>query len=522
MSENCIKTQIGWNSSLEVNLSPLNFKKTSIICTIGPASCSPELIVQMREKGMNIARLNFSHGTHQLHGEYIEALRKSDAFYPHRPIAIALDTKGPEIRTGSIAPNVPFVEIKAGSTVIVTVDRARENSCDATGLFVDYPLIAEAVRETKKIFIADGVLCLEVEEFLKGGDLRCRARNSFRLTSKKGVNLPGASVNLPALSAKDVEDLKFAVEMGLDIIFASFIRKGSDVDEIRSLLLQCCPSKGKHMKIICKIESAEGIQNFDQILERSDGIMVARGDLGIEIAAEKVFVAQKMMIAKCNLAGKPAICATQMLESMISNPRPTRAEVSDVANAVLDGADCLMLSGESAGGNYPVEATEMMHKTIVEAESTISYLSVYEQLRNSVKHFSSTQILASSAVNASLSDEIQAIIVLTISGYTAQAVARFRPEVPILVVTRNAETARQLMLYRGCFAFYFPTKEKGLSDANQDRHWQSDVDNRIHWAIEQGKRMGLIVCGKHIVAIQGWKGGFGNTNTLRILPVSED
>ncbi len=473
---------------------------------------------------MNIARLNFSHGTHELHGQYIESLRKTDAFFPHQPIAIALDTKGPEIRTGSISPDVPFVEIKADSTVIVTVNPARENSCDATGLYVDYPLIAEAVKKTRKIFISDGVLCLDVEEFLENGDLRCKARNSFRLTSKKGVNLPGACVSLPALSKKDVEDLKFAVEMGLDMIFASFIRKGSEVDEIRSLLTQFSSSKGKHMKIICKIESEEGIQNFDQILERADGIMVARGDLGIEISSEKVFVAQKMMIAKCNLAGKPAICATQMLESMISNPRPTRAEVSDVANAVLDGADCLMLSGESAKGDYPVEATEMMHKTIVEAESTIAYLSVYEQLRNSVMHFSATQILASSAVNASLSREIEAIVVLTISGYTAQAVARFRPEVPILVVTRNASTARQLMLHRGCIAFHFSGHGKASIEAATEEltNWQIDVDSRIQWAIDQGKRMGIIRGGKHIIAIQGWKGGFGNTNTMRILPVSAD
>ena len=374
-------------------------------------------------------------------------------------------------------------------------------------------------EKSKKIYIADGVLCLEVQEMLENGDLKCKARNSFRLTSKKGVNLPGACVDLPALSEKDKKDLAFAVEMGLDMIFASFDRKGSDVDEILSFLSQCCSAKGKILKIISKIESTKGIQNFDEILERSDGIMVARGDLGIEIASEKVFVAQKMMIAKCNLIGKPAICATQMLESMISNPSPTRAEVSDVANAVLDGADCCMLSGETAGGEYPMESVEIMHKTIVEAESTIAYPAVYEQLRNTISHFSCTQIIASSAVNASLGKEIQAIVVLTISGYTAQAVARFRPEVPILAVTKNATTARQLNLYRGCFALHFNSQENDFLGHTKN-NWQVNVDNRIHWAIEQGKRMGIIQSGKHIVAIQGWKGGFGNTNTLRILPVA--
>jgi len=291
-------------------------------------------------------------------------------------------------------------------------------------------------------------------------------------------------------------------------VFASFIRTAKDVLDVREAL----GPKGKDIKIISKIENHQGVQNFDEILKVTDGVMVARGDLGIEIPPEKVFLAQKMMISRCNIAGKSVICATQMLESMTYNPRPTRAEVTDVANAVLDGSDCVMLSGESAKGNYPTEAVAMMHRICLEAESAIFYHSLFDQLRDSTpKPLSIEEATASSAVNAVFQSNVTAIVVLTTSGSSARLVAKYKPPVPILSVTRNAMVARNLHLHRGCFPIHYPTDQNEL--------WQDDVDQRINYAIEFGKRLNIVKSGDHIIAIQGWKGGVGNTNSMRLLPV---
>jgi len=268
------------------------------------------------------------------------------------------------------------------------------------------------------------------------------------------------------------------------------------------------------VKIIAKIENHEGVQRFDEILEVIDGVMVARGDLGIEIAPEKVFLAQKMMISRCNLAGKSVIVATQMLESMTYNPRPTRAEVSDVANAVLDGSDCVMLSGESAKGNFPVETVRMMNQICREAESAFYHRAINRMLKESTKGpLGVEEAAASSAVNAAFESNVAAIIVLTISGNTARLVSKYRPPCPILAVTRNAMTSRQLHLYRGCVALYYQDKEDKKSN------WQDDVDARINYAFTIGKKHGILHNGDSVIAIQGWKGGPGNSNTIRLLTV---
>jgi len=292
------------------------------------------------------------------------------------------------------------------------------------------------------------------------------------------------------------------------LVFASFIRKPSDVEEVREAL----GPNGKHIKIISKIENHEGVQNFDKILEVSDGIMVARGDLGIEIAPQKVFLAQKMMISKCNIAGKPVICATQMLESMTYNPRPTRAEVSDVANAVLDGSDCVMLSGETAKGNYPIEAVSMMANISREAESAIFYGPLFNELRAmNTSLLSIDETIASSAVNSALESNAKAIIVLTTSGRTSQLVSKYRPPCPILTVTRNPHTARATHLSRGCYPYLYER------NPNLEEDWQGDVDARIDDSIAFAKRKGLLKDGDRVIAVQGWRKGSGNTNTLRIL-----
>lgn len=429
-----------------------------------------------------------------------------------RPLAIALDTKGPEIRTGDLL-NPDGVQIEAEHLFVLTKDSAFKACGSAEKLFVDYPAICDTVKPGSLVYIDDGNLQLEVISIIPSdGEVKVKALNSHLLLSRKGVNLPYLDVDLPSISVKDKEDLLFAVENGLDMVFASFIRKPEDVLAIREIV-------GSDIWIISKIENYEGLKNFDEILEVSDGIMVARGDLGIEIPVEKVFVAQKMIIAKCNLAGKPVICATQMLESMTVNPRPSRAEASDVANAVLDGADCVMLSAETARGAYPIEAVEIMNKLCQEAESTIAYLPLFEEIRSHCRNTGIvTETVSSSAVNASLEPYIRAIIVLTTTGESAFRVAKFRPAVPIITVTRNEKLSRKIHLYRGCYPLHYSLPKPPTSSPTSDE-WHEDVERRLQWAIAESKRRGWLYPGDHVICIQGSRGGTGFTNTMRILPV---
>jgi len=352
---------------------------------------------------------------------------------------------------------------------------------------------------------------ISIEVTSKGADhVKGKVLNSATLSSKKGVNLPDVDVDLPAVSEKDKSDLRFGVEQGVDMIFASFIRKRSDVQQVRQILGE----DGKHILIISKIENHQGIRNFQEILEESDGIMVARGDLGIEIPAEKVFLAQKMMISRCNIAGKPIICATQMLESMTYNPRPTRAEVTDVANAVLDGADCVMLSGETAKGTYPIEAVQMMDRICREAESAMFFGPYFNELRAiTPKPTETTETLASSAVNAVIEQNAAAIIVLTTSGRSARLVSKYRPPCPILTITRNPITARQVHLFRGCVSLFYDKPAPALEV------WHEDVEARLQWAIAYGKNAGFLQKGDVVITVQGYRAGSGFTNTMRLLPV---
>ena len=414
-------------------------KKTKIICTQGPATERPGVLDALIENGMNLARFNFSHGNHEEHLRRITAVREA-AKKAGKVISLVLDTKGPEMRLGEFKDG--SVMLEKGKPFMLTYDDAPG---DETHVSVNHKGLYTEVKPGDTLLLSDGLVALKVEE-IKGKDILTTIQNDGKMSTKKRVAAPGVSLGLPPISEQDEKDIIFGCEQDMDFVAASFIQRPEDVLAIRKLIEE----HNGHMEILPKIENLEGVKNFDEILAVSDGIMVARGDLGVEVPAEDVPLIQKDIIHKCNMAGKPVIVATQMLESMTTNPRPTRAEVSDVGNAILDGTDAIMLSGETASGDYPVEAVSTMNRIAHRIESSLEYKELF--VERGIEHMQSrTRAVAHATVQMAWELDVPAIITPTVSGYTTKVVSRYRPKAAIIAYTPDAKVVRQLNLRWGVY-----------------------------------------------------------------------
>ncbi|QLY39471.1 pyruvate kinase [Hujiaoplasma nucleasis] len=471
-------------------------RKTKIVCTIGPAIDSPEMIEKIIDAGMNVARLNFSHGNHEEHKKRIEMIR-SISKKLNRYIGIMADTKGPEIRTGDFKDG--FQSFKKGDIVKV-VSEPILGTKDA--FHISSKEMFDDVQVGDYLLIDDGKMRLDIRK-VSPNELECMVWNTGIIKSKKGVNIPNAKLSMPFISSKDEADIRFAVEMKVDFIALSFVRRKEDILAVKDILNKI---NAPQIEIIAKIENQEGVDNLDEILEVTDGIMVARGDLGVEVSTQLVPIYQKKIIQRANEMGKPVITATHMLESMMLSPRPTRAEASDVANAILDGSDAIMLSGETAAGEYPIESVLTMDTIAKAIEDTIDY---EQKLTKSIKTSHPT---TNDAIGIAVSQTVLAlpkaevIIAFTETGGTAKRMAKFRPGVPIIAITNNVETCQRLSYYCGVFAT--------IGENVTDLKYHDQV------AIKVAKDFGFEV-GATLVITSGWGQKHGYTNTMRIIDIEE-
>jgi pyruvate kinase len=469
-------------------------RRTKIICTIGPASENEETLREVVLAGMNVARFNFSHGSHEEHKrKYVRLLKISAEL--NLPIAVLMDTRGPEIRLCQFEGEK--VELVAGQKFTLTTE---DILGDATRVSVTYKNLTNDVKPGMSILIDDGLIELIVDE-VKGTDIICTVANGGMVSDKKGLNLPNAELSMPYINDSDREDIIFGCEMGFDFVAASFARTKEDILEVRKLL----DEHNSTMKIIAKIENMQGIQNLEEILSVSDGIMVARGDMGVEVPMEEVPVLQKKMIKMAEAQGKHVITATQMLDSMIKNPRPTRAEVTDVANAIYDGTTAIMLSGESANGNYPVEAVKTMAKIAERAERDIDYTSRMKKRLNTVESDVTNAISHATCTTASDLDAA-AIITVTMSGATAERISRYKPESPIIACAVNPRVCRQLNLCWGVVPILIEKEE--------------NADDLFEQAARAVEKAGYVKRGDVAVLTAGVPLGIsGNTNMIRVIEV---
>lgn len=454
-------------------------RKTKIVCTMGPNTNSKEMMKKLVENGMDVARFNFSHGDHEeqkMRMDLLKEVRKELKV----PVAILLDTKGPEIRTGELKDHKK-VTLKENQTFVLMTS---EVEGDNERVSITYKGLPQDVTAGGQILIDDGLICLEVQE-TTGTEIVCRVINGGELGEKKGINVPNVSIKLPNLTEKDKSDLLFGIEQGIDFVAASFIRNAEAIYEIKDLLRE---NGGEGIDVIAKIENAEGVENIDSIIDAADGVMVARGDLGVEIPASDVPHVQKIIIEKCNHKYKPVITATQMLDSMIRNPRPTRAEVSDVANAIYDGTDAVMLSGETAQGKYPVEAVQMMAKIAESSEQFLKF-DMYRDTKALLGKQNVSSAVGFAAVTMVERLNASCIVTPTMSGQTARVISNLRPSVPIYGVTPNERTRRKMQLYWGV---------KPITGYEED-----STENIISHAMYMVVREGLVHKGEMVIFTAG-------------------
>ncbi|MGE5579308.1 MAG: pyruvate kinase [Bacillota bacterium] len=428
-------------------------RRTKIVCTVGPSCESEDVLHQMILAGMDVARFNFSHGTHEEQGKRIETVRLAAARAGKR-VGIMLDTRGPEIRVGTFAEGRAFLK-KDSTFILTTTDQVGDSSI----AHVNMPDLPSIVAPGQAILVDDGNITLTVVDVTDDAVVT-RVQSPGVISNRKKVSVPGCNLNMPIVNTQDISDLRFGASVGVDFVAASFVRSGEDVAEIRRVLADA----GSQARVIAKIECVRGVDNLDEIIEAADGLMVARGDLGVEFPPEEIPILQKRMIAGCMRAGKPVITATQMLESMVEHPRPTRAEASDVANAIFDGTDAVMLSAETASGQYPVQSVEFMSRIARRAEEALDRRVFLPHLQTAGRISSVTEAVSRSVMDAAEDLSASAIVTPTESGYTARMVARFRPEMPIYAVTPHDETAGWLTLVWGVETLVIPTQGSGVSD----------------------------------------------------------
>ncbi len=471
-------------------------RKTKIVCTMGPASLKEDVLEKMFRAGMNVARFNFSHGTHEYHREGIELVRRvRDKM--KLPAAILLDTKGPEIRIGTFKEG--GITLEKGQKFTFTTE---DGVGDAERVSITYKDLPREINVGDKLLLDDGRLDLRVEE-INGTEIVCRVAVGGALTNRKSINIPNAHLNMPYISDQDELDLRFGIEMDVDFVAASFVRSKNDVIELRKLLNYY---GGHKIKIIAKIENAEGVENFDEILANCDGIMVARGDMGVEIEFEKLPGIQKKFIRKCYQAGKMVITATQMLETMIHSKTPTRAEITDVANAVFDGTSAVMLSGETAMGDHPAHVVEVMAKIVKQAESDAIEMHVYEGVRYDSDVFDMTNAICDAACTTARDVRAKAIIAVTSSGTTARRVSKFRPSEAIVAATPEKKTYHQLALSWGVCPVLALV--------------QDDTDKLFLHAIDCARRLDIVSKGDKVVITAGVPlRQSGTTNLLKVQTV---
>ncbi|MGY0756235.1 pyruvate kinase [Staphylococcus haemolyticus] len=475
-------------------------RKTKIVCTIGPASESEEMLEKLMKAGMNVARLNFSHGSHEEHKARIDTIRKV-ADKLGKTIGILLDTKGPEIRTHDMKDGLIMLE--KGKEVIVSMSQVEGTP---EKFSVTYEDLINDVQVGSYILLDDGLVELQVKDIDKTkGEVKCDILNTGELKNKKGVNLPGVKVNLPGITDKDADDILFGIKEDVDYIAASFVRRPSDVLDIREILER---ENNHNITIFPKIENQEGIDNIEEILEVSDGLMVARGDMGVEIPPESVPIVQKDLIRKCNKLSKPVITATQMLDSMQRNPRATRAEASDVANAIYDGTDAVMLSGETAAGLYPEEAVKTMRNIAVSAEAAQDYKKLLSD-RTKLVETSLVNAIGVSVAHTALNLKVKAIVAATESGSTAVTISKYRPHSDIIAVTPSEHTARQLALVWGAY----PVIKKG----------RKTTDDLLNNAVATAVETGRVTNGDLIIITAGVPTGEkGTTNMMKLHLVGDE